>query len=75
MRYEGDVMDVRDIAHEQVSASTTEELLNRKAELQSRIDRWGGLVLAQLAEFHKINSELYCRQNGIKSQPWVTHAA
>lgn len=64
----------RDIAHEQVSGSTTEQLRSRRAELESSLIRRGGVLPPkQLDELHRIWSELYCRESGIRSEPWVTH--
>jgi hypothetical protein len=68
--------DARDIEHEQISGSTTEQLLARRDELVA-----GAIVgymgcklyaLPKLRELQRIASELYCRANGIESQPWVT---
>lgn len=64
---------MRDIAHEQISASTTEELRDRRRELEGRIICFGVLSPHDLAEYHRILSELYCRHAGISSEPWVTH--
>ena len=64
---------IRDIAHEQIAASTTEELRERRRELEQEAFLAGGLPLDKLAEHHGILSELYCRQVGIRSEPWVTH--
>lgn len=63
----------RDIAHEQVSGSTTEQLRSRQAELEATLIQRGGLPPEKLAELHQIWSELYCRASGIKSEPWLTH--
>jgi hypothetical protein len=30
-------------------------------------------ALDELSELHRIESELYCRERGIPSEPWVTH--
>jgi hypothetical protein len=62
-----------DVPHEQVSRSTTAQLLARKAVLDDRLKAHGGLRLDQLSEYHLIKSELYCRQNGIQSQPGVIY--
>jgi len=59
----------RDIAHEQISASTTAELRDRLRTLRARYER-GGYPLAQLWEMQGISSELYCRDIGKPSQPW-----
>lgn len=67
-------MNIRDIAHEQVAGSTTEQLRLRRAELEATMIFRGGLPLDKLAEYHKILSELYCRERGIKSEAWVTWA-
>jgi len=64
---------MRDIAHEQIAASTTDELKERRYELEWEIVRVGVLPTHELAEYHRILSELYCRERGIQSQPWVTH--
>jgi hypothetical protein len=65
---------VRDIAHEQVSGSTTNELMDRKAVLDHRHKLHGGLFLDELSEYHLIKSELYCRKHGITSQPGMIYA-
>lgn len=65
----------RDIAHEQVSGSTTEQLRARQSDLRSECRARGGVLPPdKLAELHKIESELYCRSVGIESMPWVTWA-
>ena len=65
---------MRDIAHEQISTSTTEELDARYEELRSRLyAQRGYLPQDEMAELHRIESELYCRRTGIQSEPWVTH--
>lgn len=59
----------RDIAHEQISGSTTEELAARQMVLDQR----EGLPVDELSELHGIESELYCRANGMPSKPFVTY--
>lgn len=71
---EGRMTINRDIAHEQVSGSTTDQLRSRRAELEATLIQRGGLSPNKLAELHRIWSELYCRESGIKSEPWVTWA-
>ena len=67
--------EIRDIAHEQISASTDAELQDRLAVLTGRMDRSWNHTLPQdlLSEYHKIQSELFCRANNIVSKPWVTY--
>lgn len=59
----------RDIAHEQISASTTPELRDRLRALRARYEK-RGYPLAQLWEMQGISSELFCRDVGKQSQPW-----
>ena len=66
---------IRDIAHEQVAGSTTEQLHARQSDLRIECRARGGVLPPdKLAELHKIESELYCRSVGIESVPWVTWA-
>jgi predicted transcriptional regulator len=65
----------RDVEHEQVSSSTTEELLARLEEINKRAEhRWGVLLYRQdeLREFQKIQSELWNRAHGKESKPFTT---
>jgi hypothetical protein len=59
----------RDLAHEQISASTTAELRDRLRVLRARYEKYG-YPLAQLWEMQGISSELFCRDIGRESQPW-----
>ena len=65
----------KDVEHEQVSSSTTEELLARLEEINKRAERrWGVLLYRQdeLREFQKIQSELWNRAHGKESKPFTT---
>lgn len=67
---------MRDIPHEQISASTTKELLSRRADIRrGAVELFGTRCykLCLLSELHGIESELYCRENGIESKPWVNY--
>lgn len=54
----------RDIGHEQISGSSSEELL---AELRRR-----ALDEKQARELQGIKSELFCRETGRESEPFTT---
>ncbi len=65
----------RDVEHEQISQSTDQELADRLAAIESKGTVVNGLKCyppAQLRELQRIQSELYCRKNGIASQPHTT---
>ena len=63
--------NVRDIAHEQIAGSTDQQLHDRRLDLIKRAPVVLGVKL-YTAELRRIDSELYCRANGIISKPWVT---
>jgi hypothetical protein len=60
---------MRDIAHEQIAASTDAELRARLAVLE----RQWWIPLDLLRELQGIRSELFCRARSLESKPWVTY--
>lgn len=71
---------MRDIEQEQISESTTRQLMERMEQLRRRAipigtpDQLPCYEPQDLRELQGIISELYCREEGIKSEPWVTHS-
>jgi hypothetical protein len=66
---------VRDIQHEQISASTDAELAARVLDIRQRALFMFGVYCYRtddLREYQRILSEQYCRAVGIPSEPWVT---
>ena len=61
----------RDIRHEQVRESTDAELAERLLQIVTRscYSRYG-----IRGEYHAITSEMYCRANGITSEPFITYS-
>lgn len=59
---------IRDISHEQVSQSTDAELAERLLQIVKRAQYFG-----YPHEYHAITSEMYCRAEGIPSEPCTKH--
>lgn len=69
----------RDIEHEQISGSTTEQLVRRLEEIRKgaipllSVNNLPVYMPKDLREMQRILSEIYCRETGIASEPHVIH--